>query len=136
MNILMFTNTFTPHVGGVAHSVQQFSNEVLNQGHAVLVVAPEFGLSHAQEDNVVRLSAIQNFTGSDFSVAVPIPGYLNRVVKEFQPEIIHLHHPFVLGDTALRFSAKYDIPMVFTHHTHPENAAEESRSKGETQWIW
>ena len=73
MNILMFTNTFTPHVGGVARSVQQFSDEFRNQGHAVLVVAPEFASSVPNENNVVRIPAIQNFNGSDFSVAVPIP---------------------------------------------------------------
>jgi glycosyltransferase involved in cell wall biosynthesis len=120
MNILMFTNTFTPHVGGVARSVEQFAAEYRRQGHAVLIVAPEFSPPVEDETDVVRIPAIQNFNGSDFSVAVPIPGYLNGLMRAFQPEIVHSHHPFILGDTALRFSAKYDIPIVFTHHTQYE----------------
>ena len=120
MNILMFTNTFTPHVGGVARSVQQFAAEYRRRGNSVLVVAPEFSPRIEGERDVVRIPAVQKFNGSDFSVAVPIPGYLNQTVREFEPDIIHTHHPFILGDTALRFRAKYEIPVVFTHHTQYE----------------
>jgi len=116
----MFTNTFTPHVGGVARSVQQFSAEYRRLGHSVLVVAPEFSPAIPDEKNVVRIPAIQHFNGSDFSMAVPIPGFLSGVVRDFEPQIVHSHHPFILGDTALRFGAKHDVPVVFTHHTQYE----------------
>ena len=76
----------------------------------MLVVAPEYANPIDKEVDVVRIPAIQNFNGSDFSVPVPIPGFLNRVIRDFQPQIVHTHHPFLLGDTAVRFSASYDIP--------------------------
>jgi len=41
MNIVMMTNTFTPHVGGVARSIEQFCAQYRAWGHNVLVVAPE-----------------------------------------------------------------------------------------------
>ncbi len=91
MHILMFTNTFTPHVGGVARSVEQFTAEYRHRGHRVLVVAPEFSPKVANESGVVRMPAIQNFNGSDFSVAVPIPGYLNSAIADFEPDIVHSH---------------------------------------------
>jgi len=34
-----------------------------------------------------------------------------------EPDVIHAHHPFLLGATALRLARAYRIPMVFTHHT-------------------
>lgn len=40
MNILMLTNTYKPHVGGVARSVEAFAAELRRRGHRVLVVAP------------------------------------------------------------------------------------------------
>jgi 1,2-diacylglycerol 3-alpha-glucosyltransferase len=86
----------------------------------VLVVAPEFSPAIPDEEDVIRTPAIQHFNGSDFSVAVPIPGFLSRDISAFEPDIIHSHHPFILGDTALRFGAKHDIPVVFTHHTQYE----------------
>ncbi|MEE4164616.1 MAG: glycosyltransferase, partial [Desulfocapsaceae bacterium] len=33
------------------------------------------------------------------------------------PDIIHSHHPFLLGDTALRTARSLALPLVFTHHT-------------------
>lgn len=117
MNILMMTNTYTPHVGGVARSVTSFAQAYRTLGHRVVVVAPQFEGAPPQEPDVIRVPAIQNFNGSDFSVPMPIPGYLNSSMEEFKPDIIHVHHPFLLGDTALRMAAVRNIPVVFTHHT-------------------
>ena len=116
MNICMFTNTYLPHVGGVARSVHFFARDLRKMGHRVLVAAPEFDGQKPEED-VVRLPAIQNFNGSDFSVRIPLPFVVEQEVDAFKPDIIHSHHPFLLGDTALRVSRKKRLPLVFTHHT-------------------
>ena len=42
MNVCMFTNTYLPHVGGVARSVHQFAEDLIELGHRVLVVAATF----------------------------------------------------------------------------------------------
>ena len=120
MRILMFSNTFTPHVGGVARSVQQFTREFRRLGHQVLSVAPMFPEVYGNEQHVVRIPALQQFNGTDFSVPTPIPGFLTQRIDEFRPNIIHSHHPFLLGDTALRVSSSRDVPIVFTHHTQYE----------------
>ena len=117
MNIVMLTNTFTPHVGGVAHSVEAFTAEYRRRGHRVLVVAPEFPGMPKNEIDVVRIPAIQNFNGSDFSVVLPVSGLLTGVLDEFAPDIIHAHHPYLLGVTALRVARYRNRPLVFTHHT-------------------
>ena len=71
MNICMMTNIYLPHVGGVARSVHTFSRAYRRRGHRVLIVAPTFDGDHVVpanvERHVVRLPAIQNFNGSDFS---------------------------------------------------------------------
>jgi len=117
MKILMMTNTFTPHVGGVARSVESFTSEYRKRGHHVLIVAPVFENMPENEKDVVRIPAIQHFNGSDFSVVLPIPGFLTSAVEKFKPDIIHAHHPFLIGGTALRMANLHDLPLVFTHHT-------------------
>ncbi|HSL91226.1 MAG TPA: glycosyltransferase, partial [Candidatus Limnocylindrales bacterium] len=121
MNILMATNAFTPHVGGVAKSVQGFTNEIRRAGHRVLVVAPTIEGAPEREVDVVRVPAVQNFNGSDFAVPVPITVKVAAALKTFSPGIVHSHHPFLLGDTALRVAAAREVPVVFTHHTMYEN---------------
>ena len=117
MNILILTNTFTPHVGGVARSVEAFTAEYRARGHRVLVVAPEFPDMPQDEVDVVRIPAIQNFNVSDFSVALPLHADLGETLDAFQPDIVHSQHPFLLGMTALRIARYRQLPLVFTHHT-------------------
>ncbi len=117
MNIVMMTNTYTPMLGGVARSVSWFTEAFRSAGHRVMVIAPTFENAPVEELDVVRLPAIQNFNGSDFSVRLPLPGMLTPILDEFKPDLIHAHHPFLLGETALRVAALYNVPCVFTHHT-------------------
>jgi len=116
MNIALFTNTYLPHVGGVARSVKTLEDACRARGHQVVVVAPEFQ-DAAPSPHVLRVPAIQNFNGSDFSVQLPVPSVVHEFMDTFQPDLIHSHHPFLLGDAALREARKRHVPIVFTHHT-------------------
>lgn len=117
MNIVMLSNTYAPHVGGVARSIEAFSRQYRQLGHKVLVVAPEFDNMPAKEQNVLRIPALQHFNGSDFSMVLPVSGLLTDRLDAFQPDIVHAHHPFLLGMTALRIARYRQLPLVFTHHT-------------------
>lgn len=117
MNILLISNTYAPHVGGVARSVGAFRDAYIAAGHRVLVVAPEFPDKPQAETGVVRIPALQNFNASDFSVALPVPSGLHATVDAFSPDVIHSQHPFLLGMTAVRLARILGVPLVFTHHT-------------------
>lgn len=116
----MFTNTFVPHVGGVAHSVSWLARDLRRNGHRVLVVAPEYAGTPEGEEDVLRIPALQNFAGSEFSVPVPFARSVNDAIEAFAPDIVHSHHPFLLGDMALRVAATLDVPVVYTYHTRYE----------------
>lgn len=120
MNILMVTNTFTPFVGGVARSVESFTAAYRERGHRVLVVAPAYKGMPKRAKDVVRVPAVQKFNGGDFAVRLPVPGFLFSELEEFSPDVVHSHHPYLLGDTALRIAAARDVPIVFTYHTFYE----------------
>lgn len=117
MKIAMFTNTYLPHVGGVARSVSSFAEAYRKLGHECLVIAPEFEESIPDETNVYRVPAITNFNDSGFSFQIPFLGNVSSQLDAFEPDLIHSHHPFLLGDTALRSAYTRNLPIVFTHHT-------------------
>ena len=116
MKIALFTNTYLPHVGGVARSVKTLEDACRQRGHEVRIVAPEFEGSEPAPD-VLRVPAIQHFNGSDFSVRLPMPNVIRDFMEKFRPDVIHSQHPFLLGDAALREARKMHVPIVFTHHT-------------------
>ncbi|MCC7120240.1 MAG: glycosyltransferase [Gammaproteobacteria bacterium] len=117
MRIVMMTNTYLPHIGGVARSVTAFTAAYRRLGHDVLIVAPEFEDRDPHEHGVVRVPAIQKFNGSDFSLILPVSGTLDEAIARFKPQIIHSHHPFLIGSAALRLACQLALPLVFTHHT-------------------
>ena len=116
MNILMMTNTYKPILGGLEKSIESFTKQLRQKGHRVIIVAPEFE-NMKKELDVIRVPAFQNVGSSNFSIQLPVPGVLTEALGDFKPDIVHAHHPFLVGDTALRIARKHHAPLVFTHHT-------------------
>ncbi|WP_197443924.1 glycosyltransferase [Maioricimonas rarisocia] len=115
----MLTNVYTPLVGGVTRSIQTFSQGLRERGHRVLIVAP---LAKGQPDpddevDVIRYPAIPEFYLHKYSLPLPIPGFLMTQLADFHPDVIHSHHPFLLGQSAQRGAALWNVPLVYTHHT-------------------
>ncbi len=121
MNILILTNSYTPFVGGLERSVALFTSRLRSRGHRVLIVTPDSEGAPLNEEDVVRVPAIQHFNGTDFSVQLPVPGILNAILREFRPDLVHSQHPFLIGDTALRIATESKAPLVFTFHTFFEH---------------
>lgn len=120
MNILLMSNTYTPFVGGVERSIRMLALGLRAKGHRAVVVAPTFPHMPTDEHDVVRVPAIQRFNGTDFSVQLPVPGALSKLLSTWQPDVIHSHHPYLIGDTAMRLAARFECPTVFTFHTYYE----------------
>ncbi|MBI1320381.1 MAG: glycosyltransferase [Candidatus Hydrogenedens sp.] len=118
MHIAMFSNTYLPFVGGLTISVASYAESIRKRGHRVLVVAPEFDGQAEDETDVLRVPAIKHFANSRFSIPLVLPGEFHDALDDFAPDLIHAHHPYLLGDTALREATTRAVPLVVTHHTH------------------
>ncbi|MEJ2728286.1 MAG: glycosyltransferase [Deltaproteobacteria bacterium] len=115
-----FNNTYQQQIGGVARSVNFFSQDLCNLGHRVLVIAPTYAEEADFKDKqieVLRVPAIQHFKGSDFSMRIPLPFIIDKKIDAFKPDVIHSHHPYLLGDAALRAARRRRLPLIYTHHT-------------------
>jgi glycosyltransferase involved in cell wall biosynthesis len=120
MRVLMATNTYLPHVGGVANGVDRMVRSLRKLGHEVLVVAPGPDATtpiHADSDGNIRIPSIPAVGGSDFSMPLYVVGPLTRIVERFDPDIVHAHHPFLLGRAALVAARALGKPILFHHHT-------------------
>jgi 1,2-diacylglycerol 3-alpha-glucosyltransferase len=123
MRIVMFTNSYVPVVNGVTRSIQSVRQKLLEFGHALLIVAPQQRDAPCDEAGIVRLPAIPPLTANEIPLALPAIGTLRRALDDFAPTVVHAHHPFFLGNTALRVAATRNLPVVFTHHTMYEHYA-------------
>lgn len=105
-------------MGGVPISVDHLSKALRELGHEVYVFAPTYK-EQEEEEYVIRYPS--------FPVTVagaPIPNVLTRLfeekVQELAIEVIHVHHPALVGNVALHLRKKYGIPVIFTYHTRYE----------------
>lgn len=118
MRIAMFTNNYKPYIGGVPISIEHLSESLRKLGHEVYIFAPTYK-SQQEEPYVIRYPS--------FPAAVagaPVPNVLTHIfeekVRELHIDVIHVHHPALVGNIALRLKKKLGIPVVFTYHTRYE----------------
>lgn len=129
----MFTNTYLPHVGGVARSVDTLCNGLRQRGHQVLVIAPTFRGHENDKPGVLRVPALKNMGNSDYSMPIPLSRPIQDEIDAFGPDIVHSHHPFLLGHTASRVAATCGVPLVYTYHTRYDIYV---RQFVESQRLW
>lgn len=119
MRIALMTNNYKPFMGGVPISIERLANGLKEQGHEVTVFAPTYK-EQKEEEDVFRYSTCMNrFIGG---IVLPNP-FDRRIEKEFENntyDIIHVHHPVLIAQTAVHLSRKYGIPLTFTYHTRYE----------------
>ena len=121
MRIAMLTNNYKPFLGGVPISIERLSNGLREQGHEVFIFAPSYE-NQVNEENVIRYKSLKEDNKITGKFAVPNIFDLNieRKFKELNIDIIHVHHPMLIGWTAIYLGKKYNIPVTFTYHTRYE----------------
>lgn len=118
MRIAMLTNNYKPYVGGVPVSIEHLAKELRRSGHTVYIFAPSYP-GQEEDPFVIRYPSFPlRIAGA------PVPnvltGLIFRRVRELGIDLIHVHHPAITGNVALRLRRQLKIPVVFTYHTRYE----------------
>jgi 1,2-diacylglycerol 3-alpha-glucosyltransferase len=128
LRILFVTNNYTPYSGGVVSSINAMVPELHKRGHQVFIVTLDFlGAQHHHHDPayVYRISCPIKFSYRGNTMAIPwrMKQQLQKLINDLKPDIIHSHHPWLLGSSALHVARAHNIPIVFTFHTLYEQYA-------------
>lgn len=119
MKIAMMTNNYKPYVAGVPISVERLTEGLRRRGHQVVVFAPSYD-DQEEEADVVRYRSLLRGVACGFSVPDSLDPKIERSFRDGNFDVIHVHHPMLIGRTARYLSRKYQIPLVFTYHTRYE----------------
>lgn len=120
MKVVFFTNCYEPLSNGVVTAIRFFRRGLRAAGHEVYIFAPACKGWEDKEENVFRFPAVNLSRRVYYPVAIPWYPGLSAFLAELQPDIIHTHHPFVLGEVGLTFAKRMGIPLVYTFHTRYE----------------
>ena len=122
MRIGLFTDTYPPHINGVATSVSMLEAALRKKGHTVYVVTvnPENLSYNFENDHIIRIPGIP--TGIyDYRLSGIYPIKAASKIKQLNLDIIHCHTEFGIGLFARIISRQLDIPLVHTYHTMYED---------------
>lgn len=116
MHIAHFTNTYLPVTTGVVRSVRSFRKALTELGHNVFIFAQHATDYKDEEPFIFRYPALE-LPIQDYPLTIPVSNFVDRLLPSLKLEVIHAHHPALLGQVAARKAEEFDVPLVFTHHT-------------------
>lgn len=117
MKIAMFSETFLPGTDGIVTRLCATLEHLAEEGHEVLLFAPEGGPSHFASARVIGVPAFHFFLYPDKNFSLWRFG-LGRYIKEFDPDIIHMLNPAFLGIGAIYYAWRFQIPLIASYHTN------------------
>jgi len=123
MRVGLFTNNYLPFRGGVTTAVETLRLGLEALGHRVWVFAPAAQQPHPDPLFVFRYPSIPAPTYPGFSLPLPLSRRLGRLARALALDVVHVHHPFLLGVTGRRLARRQRRPLVFTYHTRYEKYA-------------
>ncbi|HLO27582.1 MAG TPA: glycosyltransferase family 4 protein [Anaerolineales bacterium] len=145
MHIAFFTNSYHPVVNGVVRSVASFREVLMKQGHNVFVFAQADGSYKDSEPFIFRYPSLPLPLPGDISAAIPVSPFVDQLLPTLKLDVIHTHHPILLGQTAARKAAELGLPLVFTFHTQyweythyvpfPQEAIQEFLKNAVHKWL-
>ena len=128
MRIVLTSESYLPYLSGVTVSVDALARGLGAHGHEVLVVAPRPARGARVEPvgspgpppRHAWLPSYQLPVVAPPAYRVPWPNPWApslRAARDFRPDLVHAHSPFVTGLLARRLARSTGAPLVFTHHT-------------------
>jgi 1,2-diacylglycerol 3-alpha-glucosyltransferase len=119
MRVAIFTNNFYPRLSGVSVAVNFLNSSLNEMGHETLVIAPDYGYGKMVKG--VEVFRVESLYLMPLHVSVPLRNIdqkkVRKVIKNWKPDIIHSHHPFMLGNSAMSMADEFGLPLVYTFHT-------------------
>lgn len=117
MRIALFTETFLPKVDGIVTRLRHTVDHLQRLGDRVLIFCPEGGLKEYKGAQIHGVSGSPLPWYPELKMAFPRPA-IGQALQEFNPDIVHVVNPAILGLGGIYYAKKFQIPLVASYHTH------------------
>lgn len=125
MKILIASDLHYPTINGVATFSRNLARGLADRGHEVLVIAPsQTGKKYKEIDGnhvIERTASIPFLPYQNFRISPTPAREVLKIIKDFDPDVIHIQMVMWIGMAALKYGNKFGIPIVSTNHAMPEN---------------
>jgi glycosyltransferase involved in cell wall biosynthesis len=125
LRILLVTDAWEPQVNGVVRTLKTTARELTAMGHEVRFLTPlEFRTVPCPTYPEIRLSLFPQ-------------SQVNRTLREFDPDVLHIATEGPLGMAARNFALRHDFPFTTAYHTRfPEYVHARTRLPLSWSYAW
>jgi glycosyltransferase involved in cell wall biosynthesis len=117
VRIAFFTETFLPKVDGIVTRLTKTLQHLVSAGDEVLIFCPEGAPETYLGARVVGVPAMPLPLYPELKLALPRPA-VSEALERFQPDLVHVVNPAVLGLGGIWLARTRGIPLVASYHTH------------------
>jgi phosphatidylinositol alpha 1,6-mannosyltransferase len=129
VRVAIVAESFLPNVNGVTNSVLRVLEHLRRTGHEALVIAPDNPRGEQQAEKIydgIRVHRVPSWMFpkiTSLPLGVPRPRMLG-VLRGFDPDVVHLASPALLGYGGLQAARMLGVPTVAVFQTDIAGFAE------------
>ena len=123
MRVAIVTETFLPKMDGIVRMLTELLGYLRHQGHEALVIAPGSGPTEHNSFPVRRIRGVRWHVYPGLTLASPAPRQLTATLRRWQPDIVHLAGPVLLGTQAALAARALGLPLAAHFQTDLANYA-------------
>ncbi|MEE6175472.1 glycosyltransferase family 4 protein [Mycobacterium sp. 050134] len=122
MRVAIVAESFLPNVNGVSNSVLRVLEHLRRTGHEALVIAPDNPPAEPRAERIhdgIRVHRVPSRMFpkvTSLPLGVPMPRMV-KVLRGFDPHVVHLASPALLGYGGLRAARWLGVPTVAVYQT-------------------
>jgi glycosyltransferase involved in cell wall biosynthesis len=123
MKILMISDVYFPRINGVSTSIATFRKELVQLGHRICLIAPDYGTGNSADadEDIIRIHYRYLIVDPEDRMlkAHRILALLPHL-REEAFDLIHIQTPFVAHWVGVELARRLNLPVIETCHTHFE----------------
>ena len=119
LRIALFTGNYNHIKDGVSLTLNRLVGYLEENGVKVLVFGPsikEPALKH--NGTLVEVPSVAAPGREEYRISLFLPEVHKLELESFDPHLIHIATPDILGFAALRYALRHNVPLVASYHTH------------------
>ncbi len=121
MKIAYLTDTYQPEINGIVTSITNFTTNLAEAGHEILIIAPKYNRKKDKPIPNITIKRYPSFsfaTNKDTHIAYPALLGIIRDLREFKADIVHVQTPMSIGVSGVIAAKILGIRLVQTYHTY------------------
>lgn len=120
LRTIQFVDTYFPMIDGVVVTVHNYASLLCRRGKSAVVFPVQKKTSGDYSGLGYETFQVKKVRFSVSEYSLPKPRFdrdLKRYLREYKPDLIHIHSPFFLGLYAGAYARRHHIPCVATFHS-------------------